>query len=197
MTKMNLRIKKEAKVYTPKDIKKSIAKPKSEKKEAKEAKIKKIVQNAKDNVVTQQYSIQPPPTGLAYIPASMFNMIVNSFEKEIDKFKNSFDNFIKINNIMCNNNALDWLETDRFIHDYIKQLMVDRKLDKFIIEYEMIDAMHLLIEYYKTYLYKDVFENEMEIIHYIKNNYETKYYMAYCIIKKLVGHKTYETVMGF
>lgn len=196
MTKMSLRTKKTTEKTSEfmKDIKKPFKKAK---KEVNEVKIKKIIQKKKDNTETQDYSIQPPPTGLAYIPASMFNMIVNSFEKEIDKFKNSFDNFIKTNNILRNNNALDWLETDRFIHNYIKLLMLESKLDKFIIEYEMIDGMLLLIEYYKNYLYKDVFENEMEIIHYIKNNNDTKYDMAYCIIKKIVSHDTYETVMGF
>lgn len=196
MTKMSLRTKKTTEKTSEfmKDIKKPFKKAK---KEVNEVKIKKIIQKKKDNTETQDYSIQPPPTGLAYIPASMFNMIVNSFEKEIDKFKNSFDNFIKTNNILRNNNALDWLETDRFIHNYIKLLMLESKLDKFIIEYEMIDGMLLLIEYYKNYLYKDVFENEMEIIHYIKNNNDTKYDMAYCIIKQLVCHDTYETVMGF
>lgn len=141
--------------------------------------------------------IQPPPAGLAYIPSSMFNIIVDSFEKEIDKFKKAFVIFINNNNIICNN-ALDWLEVDRFIHDYIKELMMYNKLDKFIIEYDMIDGMLLLIEYYKNDIYKDIFENEMEIFHYVKNNvHNTKYDMVYCIVKKMIGHESYENIMGF
>ena len=216
MTKMNKRTPKDIKTKTLvsepiiKNVKKSIKNPI---KKVKDTKINKPQEKAKKTQETQetqktqetmytnntqQYSIQPPPAGLAYVPAYMFNIIVNSFEREIDKFRNSFDNFIKINNIIYNNNALDWLETDKFIHDYIKQLTLDGKLDKFITEYEMIDGMILLIEYYKNYLYKDVYENEMEIIYYIKNNVnETKYDMVYCIIKKIVGHESYETIMGF
>lgn len=149
----------------------------------------------KDDVI-DTIAIQPPPMGLAYIPSSVFNIIASSFEKEVDKFKNAFGFFIKRNNIMYNN-VLDWLEVDRFIHDYIQQLSLDCKLDKFIIEYDAIDGMILLIDYYKHDLYKDIFDNETEIIHYIKSNINnTKYDMVYCIIKNLVGHKSYENIVG-
>lgn len=173
----------------------------------------KTTENEEDNIIVDNFkqneekvadkpqetsiSIPPPPQGLAYIPLEIFETIMNSFEKETDKFKRDFDVFVRTNNIMYNN-AIDWLEVDKYIHAYISKLMIDNRLDKCINDHSNIDAIILLIDYYKNDLYKDIFQNEYDVINFIRNNQnDARYDMVYSILKKISGHASHEEVMGF
>lgn len=165
-------------------------------------KIKKVkfcqsIEDVNNTIPTICETYNSPPPGLCYIPIDVFQSIMNSFEKELDKFKRDFNCFMKSNDIIYTN-VLDWFEVEKFIHNYVQKLVMNENIDKFISEYGIIQGMVLLIQYYKNILYKDVFENESEIIHYINNNHSnTKYDIAYSIISKMTGHCSYDEITGF
>lgn len=185
-----------------------ISSPITKKKLYKSDKIKMVY----DNISIEEYNNQLfeehqnfplPPDGFTYIPCNVLETILTFIKKnkyhvqEIDKFKNKFNEFLNDQNILYNN-IIDWIEVDNFIKEYTQHLLEEEKVDKFIMEYGIVESVSLLINYYHNDKYENIFKDEIEVFEMIKRNMENtsvKFDTAMCILKNITGHKTYNEII--
>lgn len=157
-----------------------------------------------NNQLFQEHQHFPlPPEGFTYIPCNVLETILTFIKKnkyyiqEIDRFKNKFSDFLNNKNILYNN-LIDWIEVDNFIQGYTQQLLEEEKIDKFIMEYGIVESVSLLIHYYHNDKYENIFKDEMEVFEMVKRNMEDnsiKVDTAMCILKTITGHKSYNEII--